>query len=142
MPHHVPPRATGVLGCTVTNNDVPAALTVTKIVVNDNGGSATSSSFTMTVSGSAVPGGSTSFAGSATGTVVSLNVGSYTVTNQGGDAPPTMQVWDDQVYLSRDKFLDPRAARYVGTVHHETGLAAGGSYTMNDKVKSVRGRAG
>ena len=30
----------------------------------------------------------------------------YTVTNLGGDTPPTQDVWDDLIYLSRDRFLD------------------------------------
>ncbi|MBS0640889.1 MAG: hypothetical protein JSS43_13510, partial [Proteobacteria bacterium] len=53
---------------------------------------------------------------------------SYTVTNQGGDTPALQSSWDDLVYLSRDPFLDLRADRYVGSFHHDGGLAAGGHY--------------
>ena len=69
--------------CTVTNNDNAASLTVTKTVINDNGGTAVASNFTITVAGTAVPGGTTSFPGSASGTTISLNAGSYTVTETG-----------------------------------------------------------
>ncbi len=56
--------------CTFTNTRQNATLTVIKNVINDNGGTATSSSFTMTVSG-ASPNPS-SFAGSSSGTPVSI----------------------------------------------------------------------
>jgi hypothetical protein len=67
--------------CTVTNDDQAATLTVIKHVINDNGGSATANQFTMTVAGTAVGGGSTSFAGTeAPGTDVVLSPGSYSVS--------------------------------------------------------------
>lgn len=62
--------------CIFTNNDLPAQLTVIKEVVNDNGGTLTASGFTMTVSGNNPS--STSFAG-GTGTVISIDAGSYSV---------------------------------------------------------------
>jgi large repetitive protein len=65
--------------CTITNDDQAATLIVKKHVVNDNGGSATAATFTMSV-----PGGSpSSFAGSETGTTVTLNAGSYGVGETG-----------------------------------------------------------
>jgi len=63
--------------CGITNNDRPATLTVIKTVINDNGGQLDSDDFTINVTGpSASP---SSFAGSATGTTVTLNAGSYSV---------------------------------------------------------------
>ncbi len=38
--------------CTITNDDNAPQLTVIKHVINDNGGSATATAFTMTVTGS------------------------------------------------------------------------------------------
>ena len=67
--------------CTVTNKDVQPQLTVIKTVVNNSGGSAVSSDFTMLVNGTNVS--STSFAGSGAGTTVTLNQGSYGVTENG-----------------------------------------------------------
>lgn len=74
--------------CTLTNTyQAPppppkATLTVIKYVVNDNGGTATSSNFTMNVSGTNVstPNG---FPGDENGTAVTMDAGSYSVTETG-----------------------------------------------------------
>lgn len=63
--------------CTITNNDQPAQIRVIKHVVNDNGGTATADQFTISASGTNVS--LTSFPGSETGTVISLNAGSYSI---------------------------------------------------------------
>jgi hypothetical protein len=66
--------------CTVTNDDIPAKLTVIKHVVNNNGGTKTAADFTLTINGVNAIGGNT-FAGSETGTTRSLAaVGAYNVT--------------------------------------------------------------
>jgi hypothetical protein len=54
-------------------------LIVTKTVINDNGGTAVSSDFLMNVTANGTV-GILSFPGSATGTTVGINAGSYTVT--------------------------------------------------------------
>src|SRR5436309_11748330 len=61
--------------CTITNDDQPAHLTVIKHVINDNGGTKSAADFTITVTsnGATLP----SFAGSETGTALSLNAGAY-----------------------------------------------------------------
>src|SRR6266576_1917560 len=64
--------------CTVTNDDQPGTLVVKKHVINDNGGSKVASNFTMNVTGTNVA-PSASFAGSESGTTVTLNAGSYSV---------------------------------------------------------------
>jgi len=64
--------------CSITNSDIAPQLTVIKHVVNDNGGTATASSFTMNVTGANVS--NASFAGAESpGTTVTLNAGSYSV---------------------------------------------------------------
>ncbi len=65
----------GSVTCTITNNDVATAgtLTVTKVVTNDNGGTATVGSFSLFVDASSVSSG--------VGTVVSA--GSHTVSEAG-----------------------------------------------------------
>src|SRR5439155_9998255 len=63
--------------CTVTNDDIQPKLIVIKVVVNDNGGTATPSSFTMNVTGNCPS--PSSFAGGS-GTTVALNAGSYSVS--------------------------------------------------------------
>src|SRR5439155_4855298 len=60
----------GTATCTITNNDQPATLTVIKHVINNNGGTATASNFTMSVTGG-IP---ASFNGAESpGTAVTIN---------------------------------------------------------------------
>src|SRR5436190_877872 len=68
--------------CTVTNNDQPGQLIVDQQSIEDDGGTATASNFTMSVTGSnPSPGG---FPGAESpGTQVGLNVGSYSVSESG-----------------------------------------------------------
>ena len=68
--------------CTVTNDDQPAKLIVIKHVINDNGGSATAANFTLDSGGTNdTP---DDFAGAESpGTEVTLNAGSYNVTETG-----------------------------------------------------------
>src|SRR5204862_1495831 len=67
--------------CTVTNDDQPSRLTLIKHVVNDNGGSTTASAFSLTATGTAIPGGSKTVTGTeAPGVTFDVNVGSYSVT--------------------------------------------------------------
>jgi len=66
--------------CVITNNDIPATLTVIKHVINDNGGSKNAANFTLTINGVSAAGGNT-FAGSETGITKTLtSVGAYSVT--------------------------------------------------------------
>ena len=63
--------------CTVTNDDQPGTLIVKKHVINDNGGTKLAGNFTMNVTaGHASP---ASFAGSESGTTVTVDAGSYSV---------------------------------------------------------------
>ena len=74
-----------VLTCTITNDDIAAdvpTLTVIKTVVNDDGGSALASDWTMDVSGTNVSG--TGFAGSASSVTITLDAGAYSVSESGG----------------------------------------------------------
>src|SRR5438552_7266793 len=68
--------------CMVTNDDLVAKLTVFKQVVNDSGGTALASNWTINVAGASPS--PASFPGSAAGTFVSLNPGTYSVTETGG----------------------------------------------------------
>ncbi len=63
--------------CTVTNNDQAAHLIVTKVVVNDNGGTLTAASFSGTVSGVTTAAGNT-WAGASTNLTLT-KVGNYSV---------------------------------------------------------------
>jgi hypothetical protein len=68
--------------CTITNDDIQPQLIVTKTVINDNGGTAVSSDFLMTVNASGNV-GILSFPGSVSGTTVGINAGAYSVTESG-----------------------------------------------------------
>ena len=75
--------------CTITNNDIApapspppsATLHVVKTVINDDGGTAVASDFTIEVAGTNVS--NPSFAGSETGVDVTLDAGSYSITETG-----------------------------------------------------------
>ncbi|MFZ2038730.1 MAG: ice-binding family protein [Minisyncoccia bacterium] len=67
--------------CSITNTYVPASpgtLHIIKQVTNNNGGTAIASDFTLNVTGTNVS--SSSFSGSAAGVDITLDAGSYTVT--------------------------------------------------------------
>jgi len=58
---------------------------------------------------------------------------SYTVTNAGtGDVPPRQGTWLDNIYLSKDQFLDVSTDLYLGQVVHTGGLAMNQSYTVSE----------
>ena len=63
--------------CVITNTDIAPVLTVIKNVINNDGGTLGSADFNITVTGPAAT--PASFAGSATGTTVTLDAGAYTV---------------------------------------------------------------
>src|SRR5206468_1205838 len=68
--------------CTVTNDDIQPKLIVIKHVINDNGGTKTAADFTMAVTGGSPS--PASFAGAETpGTSITLNAGSYSVSESG-----------------------------------------------------------
>ncbi len=68
--------------CTVTNDDKPAKLIVIKHVVNNNGGTATAANFTLDSGGT--NDSPSNFAGAESpGTQVTLDAGSYNVTETG-----------------------------------------------------------
>jgi hypothetical protein len=69
--------------CTAIFKAGATTLTVIKHVINNSGGTAVASNFTMTVTGSAVPGGTVSFQGSETGTTVPMQAGTYVVSETG-----------------------------------------------------------
>jgi len=70
--------------CTITNNDQAGTLTVIKHVINDNGGTKVAGDFNITVTGNSPS--PASFDGvESPGTTVTLNAGSYNVTENGHD---------------------------------------------------------
>ena len=74
--------------CTVTNNDSLPSLTLTKIVVNNNGGTATASSFTLSASGPTPLSG----AGPTVSSDLTFDAGTYTLS-ESGPAGYTASAW-------------------------------------------------
>jgi len=68
--------------CTITNSDIRPQLIVIKHVINDNGGTAVASDFTLSVTGSS-PSPASSPGAESPGTSVALNVGAYSVSETG-----------------------------------------------------------
>ena len=64
--------------CTITNDDIAPQLTIIENVINDDSGTSTDSDFTINVAGTNVS--SSSFPGDSSGTVVTLDAGTYSVT--------------------------------------------------------------
>ena len=65
--------------CTVTNNDSLPSLTLTKIVVNNNGGTATASAFTLSAAGPTPLSG----AGPTVSSGLTFDAGTYTLSESG-----------------------------------------------------------
>ena len=80
----------GDVTCTITNNDQPATLTLVKQVVNNNGGSAVATDWTLSAEGPS-PITGTSGSEAVTGAVVSA--GSYGLAEAGGPAGYTASDW-------------------------------------------------
>src|SRR5439155_27321296 len=71
--------------CTITNDDVAPGLTVIKHVINDNGGSAVASNWSMHIKSGGSDVSGSPFAGAESpGTTKTLSAGSYVVSESGG----------------------------------------------------------
>jgi uncharacterized repeat protein (TIGR01451 family) len=79
--------------CTIENDDIGAELTLVKQVVNDDGGTAVASAWTL----EAASGGTTVLSGgtgTASVTAVEVDPGSYTLSETGGPAGYGASAWD------------------------------------------------
>src|SRR5439155_24764700 len=123
--------AGGTVTCTFTNSKNPK-LKVIKTVVNNSGGTATASSFTMHVSGTAVSSTQT-FAGSSTGTQVTVTAGSYTVsedsvtgytqTSASADCSGTLAAGDDKTCTITNTDVAPQLTVIKHVVNNSGGTA-------------------
>jgi uncharacterized repeat protein (TIGR01451 family) len=120
--------------CTIINSDTAPSLHVIKHVITDNGGSAHAADFTMNVTGTNVS--SASFPGAETGTVVTLDSGTYSVTESGGpdgygasmsaDCSGTIAVGDDKTCTITND--DGKATLTI--VKHTIGLDGSFNFTV------------
>ncbi len=129
--------------CTVTNDGIPPQLTVIKHVDNSAGGTASASDFQMTVNGTNVQ-PSASFPGSETGTTVTLNVGSYSVTEThqpdyvettSGDCSGAIALGDQKTCTITNTYMPPPPPQqgffyFTKTVTGNLNGWAGGTFTF------------
>lgn len=103
----------GEATCTITNDDITPQLTVIKHVV---GGTNVAGDFTMSVSGTNVS--NPSFAGSETGTTVTLNAGSYSVseTDPSGYTESDSADCSGTIALGQSKTCTITNTRDTGTI--------------------------
>ncbi|WP_433676300.1 hypothetical protein [Microbacterium gorillae] len=81
----------GNVTCTITNDDIAPLLTLVKEVVNDDGGTAVATDWTLTADGPTPVSGTT---GSASVTVAPVAAGEYTLSESGGPAGYAAGEWD------------------------------------------------
>lgn len=130
----------GSATCTITNDDIPAHLIVIKHVDNTNGGTATSSDFTMTINGITAEGGN-SFPGTESpGTDKIVLPGTYNVTESGPDSYQSSFSTDctGSIALGQTKTCtvtnDDKPATLIvkkHVVNDNGGNAVAGNFTMN-----------
>lgn len=113
--------------CTIKNDDKPGKLTVIKIVDNKFGGDLKSEDFTINVSG--VNPSQTGFPGSSTGTLVTLDAGSFNVTENlidgyvpkySGDCSGIINIGDNKVCTITNEDQAPKLT-LVKTVINNNG---------------------
>lgn len=127
------------VSCTFINTLQQGHLTVIKHVINDNGGTAIASDFTMNVTGTNVS--DPSFPGAESpGTTVDLNAGSYSVTESGpsgysesdsADCSGTIAAGENKTctITNDDQAATLTVIKHV--VNNNGGTAAAGDFTMN-----------
>jgi Prealbumin-like fold domain len=125
--------------CTVTNDDIQPVLHVIKHVVNDNGGTASASNFTMTVTGSS-PSPASSPGAESPGTTVHLNAGSYSVSESGpsgyadsysADCSGSVSVGDEKTCTVTNNDIQPKLYVIKHVVNDNGGTATASQFTMS-----------
>jgi uncharacterized repeat protein (TIGR01451 family) len=135
----------------VTNDDSEpptATLTVVKQVVNDDGGTATASAFTMHIAAGGTDVSGSPFPGDATGTARTLPPGTYTVDESGGpggytesvsgdcaaDGTITLAAGDDKTCTVTNDDVAPTLTVIKRVVNDDGGTAAAGDFTMHIRL--------
>src|SRR6185295_15114942 len=125
--------------CTVTNNDIAPKLIVIKHVINDSGGTASAGDFTMNVDdqGTNPP----SFPGAESpGTNVTVDPGSYVVTESGGpsgydttvsaDCDSTIAIGETKTCTITNNDIAPKLTVIKHVINDSGGTASAGDFTM------------
>jgi hypothetical protein len=130
--------------CTVTNDDIAPKLTVTKLVINDNGGSALPSDFTMLVNGTDVS--LASFPGDAAGVTVEMDAGAFSVSESGpfgyqpnysADCSGTINVGEVKSCVVTNDDIAPRLIVTKLVVNNDGRTAVEGDFTMQVSNNNV-----
>ncbi|MCL4295825.1 MAG: S8 family serine peptidase [Anaerolineae bacterium] len=129
----------GSATCTITNDDQPATLIVIKTVVNDSGGTAVASDFTLDSGGTNdTP---DNFAGEeAPGTAVTLDAGSYNVTETGpsgyaasysADCTGSIAIGETKTCTVTNNDIAPQLIVIKHVINNNGGTASAGDFTMS-----------
>ncbi|HET7857429.1 MAG TPA: hypothetical protein VFL41_13310, partial [Gaiellaceae bacterium] len=132
----IPPGGSAI--CTITNDDVAPQLTVIKHVINDNGGTAVASDFTLDSGG--INDTPDDFAGAeAPGTTVTLDQGAYTVSETGPagysssfspDCTGTIAVGETKTCTVTNDDIAPKLTVIKHVINDNGGTAAAADFTM------------
>jgi len=124
--------------CTITNSDVQPTLTVIKHVINDNGGIAVASDFTMNVT--ATNPSQASFAGAESpGTTITLDAGSYSVDESAfsgyskslsADCSGTIAIGDTKTCTITNDDIAPTLKLVKSVTIDNGGVAVAGDWTL------------
>lgn len=130
--------------CTITNDDQPATLIIIKHVVNDNGGTAEASDFTLDSGGTDdTP---DNFPGDESGTTVTLDAGAYNVTETGpsgysasfsADCAGTIANGQTKTCTVTNDDIQPQLIVIKHVVNDNGGTADAGDFTMEVSGNNV-----
>ncbi len=134
--------AGGSATCTITNDDRPATLTVIKHVVNDNGGTALASAFTMTINGVTAQGGNSFPGAEAPGVTKTLtsagaynvsesSLPGYTQTSASADCSGTIALGESKTCTITNDDVAARLIVIKTVVNDNGGQASSSNWTMN-----------
>ncbi|MEK7547005.1 MAG: SdrD B-like domain-containing protein [Patescibacteria group bacterium] len=124
--------------CTITNDDIAPKLTVIKNVVNNFGGPLGAADFTMHVDGTNPS--ASSFSGSESGTVVTLDAGSYSVTEDAvigyeatieSGCSGTLSVGDEKTCTITNNDIQPQLIVTKHVVNDNGGNTNAGNFNLS-----------
>ncbi|ALN57531.1 hypothetical protein GLE_2182 [Lysobacter enzymogenes] len=123
----------GGTSCQITNDDRPATLTLQKIVVNDNGGTAVATAWTLNAAGPTPISGAH---GAAAVTGAAVNAGTYALSESGGPADYTASAYscsiDGGAAVSGDSLTLANGQSAVCTVTNDDSNQADLSITKSN----------
>lgn len=133
--------------CTITNNDTPAHLIVIKNVVNDDGGNALASNFTMTINGVTALGGNSFPGANSPGTnKILTTVGSYSVTESGpggylasytSDCSGTISLGETKTCTITNNDVAPTITLIKEVINNNGGLAGPDDFGLSIEGQTV-----